>query len=505
MAVDPLHRTRSLLATSLVALSACATQTVVADVPAKEDLAPKEDLPPGDPTDAPPSGDASLRDAPATDAVSAIDLPLAMDAPTPRDAPAPVDRPTPLDAPPPVDLPTPVDRPTPLDLPVVVDAGCAQLPAAWPARWSLFAANPMLVATSSSTLQGQDNVYAPDLQPIDGGWAMWYGAQGGDGHDRIYLATSRDGAAWRKWPSDDAPQPVLDRGTSNHVNDPSVVRAAGRWWMFYTDAPTAENDRIWLAQSDSLTGFTRTGEVLGPGPAGSWDDEKVGRPSVHFDGTTWWMFYDGTARGRRHVGLATSTDGRSFTRHPRNPIVLDAGAVDVQRVGGVWVMLREGGGGTSWSTSPDGLCWVDRGLLFGLSGSAYDRFGQVTPHLQLVDGAPRAVWFGGASVATWDRNRIGLALAEGAPSPAGAGCSACVGPGLSCAAACQSALGATGGSCGMPGSTEGSRCCACAPEGCERCVGTAPDCHAACVNAGHAGGWCANPGSTDGARCCACW
>jgi len=363
----------------------------------------------------------------------------------------------------------------------------------------------MLVATATDPLQGQDNVYAPDLQRIDGGWVMFYGAQGGDGHDRIYVATSRDGATWRKWPSDAAPRPVLDRGTSNHVNDPSVVRANGRWSMFYTEAPTAEDDRIWLAQSDSLTGFTRVGEVLSPGPAGAWDDEKVGRPSVHFDGSTWWMFYDGTSRGRRHVGLATSADGRTFTRHPRNPLVLDAGAVDVQRVGGVWVMLRESGAGTLWSTSPDGLCWVDRGRLFGLSGGSSDRFGQVTPHLQLIDGVPSAIWFGGASVVSWNRNRIDVAYPDGAPSPAGSGCTACVGPGLSCASACQSAIGPTGGACGVPGSTDGSRCCACAPEGCERCVGASADCHAACVSAGAAGGWCANPGSTDGARCCACW
>lgn len=489
----------SLLAWCFCALGACATQTTTTDVPAKEDAALEDDVQPKpSPVDV-PSFDTPGTDVPAADAGRAMDVPLAVDVPPARDLPPTIDVPPPLDVPPARDIPPAVD------VPPAVDAGCTQLPPAWPARWNLFPANPMLVATSGVAFQGQDNVYAPDLQPIDGGWAMWYGAQGSDGHDRIYVATSRDGAAWRKWPSDAAPRPVLDRGSSNHVNDPSVVRAAGRWWMFYTDAPTAENDRIWLAQSDDLTGFTRVGEVLAPGPAGAWDEEKVGRPSVHFDGTTWWMFYDGTARGRRHVGLATSTDGRTFTRHPRNPLVLDAGAVDVQRVGGVWVMLRESGAGTLWSTSPDGLCWVDRGQLFGLSGSAYDRFGQVTPHLQVVDGVPRAVWFGGASVMSWDRNRIAVALAEGAPSPAGAGCTACVAPGLSCAAACQSAIGPTGGSCGMPGSTEGSRCCACAPEGCERCVGSSPDCHAACVSAGRAGGWCANPGSTDGARCCACW
>ena len=60
---------------------------------------------------------------------------------------------------------------------------------------------------------------------------MFYGAQGG-GNDAIFLATSRGGTEWRKWPQDNAPQPVLARGASNHVNDPSVVLVGGTYRMF---------------------------------------------------------------------------------------------------------------------------------------------------------------------------------------------------------------------------------------------------------------------------------
>ena len=388
-------------------------------------------------------------------------------------------------------------------IPVVPDAGaCApRLPAGWPAVFAPWAHNPAMVPTSTAPLQGSDNVYAPDLHAYDGGYVMWYGGQGGDGHDRIYLASSRDAAEWRKWPSDDNPQPVLDRGGSNHVNDPSVVQVGKEWRMYYTDAPDAENDRVWLATSPSLTAFSKVGEVLGPGPPGTWDAEKVGRPSILVEDGVYRLWYDGTANGVRSVGLATSADGVHFDRHPANPLFLNAGAVDVKRIGSDYVMLREAGDGTYWATSRDGICWTDRGRLFGMSGSDYDRFGQVTPFLWLDGDAVRGVWFGGASVPTWNRNRIAVAYPAGdAGAPAGGGCAACLEPGRTCASAC----GLEGSVCGAPGSPDPGTCCACNAGGCEACLVGAPDCHAACVANGAAGGWCTHPGSADTSQCCTC-
>lgn len=461
--VPVLLRRHALLATALTL--GCATSAedrdaaLANDVPAVEDDIPK----------------------------TVMDVPMVMDVPTVTDV---VDRAAPQDV-----SSTPDVQ--------AADACAAALPGGWPSSWVLATTNPALVAARDSAIQGRDNVYAPDIHRVGDAWVMWYGAQAADGGDRIHVAVSRDGVTWRRSPSDDAPRPALDRGSSNHVNDPSVVRVGDRWRMYYTDAPTAENDRIWLAESDALTGFARVREVLGVGAPSAWDAEKVGRPSVLYEGGVYRMWYDGTARGRRHVGLATSTDGVNFTRHPANPLFLDAGAVDVKRVGGVYVMLREGGDGTSWATSPDGVCWIDRGRLFARSGMDYDRFGQVTPFLQVEGDRAVAVWFGGASVATWDRNRIAVAFASDVSPPAGGGCAACTAPGVSCAQACHGA-GFASGSCGQPGSTNPSQCCACATDGCERCRGSAADCHEACVRAGQTSGWCGVPGSADPSRCCTC-
>lgn len=383
------------------------------------------------------------------------------------------------------------------------DAGCgAALPAGWPSTFTPHAYNPLLVPTAGATLQGADNVYAPDLHDTAGVRVMFYGAQGGDGHDRIYAAWSKNGMEWRKYPTDASPQPVLDRGTSNHVNDPSVVQVGSLWRMYYTDAATGEADRIWLAESISVKGFAKKEEVLGP-VAGTWEAEKVGRPSVLLEGGVYKMWYDGQTGGVRSVGYATSTDGVTFTRHPSNPVFLNAGAVDVKKVGGVYVMLREGGDGTYWATSSDGICWKDRGKLFGLSGKPYDAYGQVTPFLDTDGTTVKAIWFGGASVSTWNKNRIAAAFPGGATIPAGSGCTACTTSGVSCSEACITASGGTTGTCGSPGSTSSGACCACSSDGCDACV-TGGNCQAACVAAGKAGGWCAYPGSTDSGKCCAC-
>ena len=376
------------------------------------------------------------------------------------------------------------------------------LPEGWPASLSPLS-YPVMIPTKSKSMRGSDNIYAPDIHEVSGVRVMWYGAQGGDGHDRIFVAWSKDGAEWRKYPSDADPKPVLDRGSSNHVNDPSLVHVNNVWKMYYTDAPTDINDRIWLAESNSLTGFRKVQEVLGPGPAGAWDSEKVGRPAVLYENGIYKMWYDGAANGHRHVGLATSTDGIHFTRHPNNPLFLNAGAIDVDKIGGVYVMLHEGQKGTNWATSVDGVCWVDRGQLFGLSGASYDKFGQVTPFLEVAGGKLRAVWFGGASVVSWNRNRIGAAYAPGT-APSGGGCTACTTTGQTCAEACQSVGAGNTGSCGSPNSTTPGACCACANDGCEKCVVGAKDCHQACVNIGRAGGYCAHPGSSESSKCCAC-
>jgi hypothetical protein len=263
---------------------------------------------------------------------------------------------------------------------------------------------------------GEGNVYAPDVL-VDGGvYRMWYGGQGRDGHDRIHLAESGDGLNW------DRKGVALDNGEANHVNDPSVVKVVGTYFMYYTRAGAGVVDEIALATSKDGIAWEPKGVVLKPGRDGDWDGLLVGRPSVLFEDGIFKMWYDGrkdlplgapaegvpkSPMSRRSVGYATSPDGLRWTKHPGNPVLGgDAGGVDVERLGSSYVMAYESHEGTRGATSDDGISWKDRGLWVPRSGGEIDRHGHVTPMLLMGDGGRWRLYFGAARAVSWDRNSI---------------------------------------------------------------------------------------------------
>jgi len=321
----------------------------------------------------------------------------------------------------------------------------------------LSAQNPVLVPTPSDGDQGADNIYAADIMWHDGRWWMWYGGQGGDGHDGIFLAWSQDLVTWQKYPSWSDPVPVVDHGGSSHVNDPSVVLVDGTFYMYYTEADVGENDRVYLATSGDGINWSKHGMVIDVGAADSWEPDRVGRPAVLYEEGEFRMWYDGQIFGvARHVGYATSPDGTNWTKYAGNPIVLHEGAVDVDFVDGVYVLFAEAHGGTRQYVSEDRIQWHEKGMVFQTTGDAWDAYGQVTPHLVVHDGEAKGIFVGGASDSCWCKNRIGVAFLNG-DKP---GCSQCLAGPPSCQAACEG-NGSTYGFCAAPGSTDVNACCGC--------------------------------------------
>jgi hypothetical protein len=264
---------------------------------------------------------------------------------------------------------------------------------------------------------GEGNVYAPDVLVEGGLHRMWYGGQGRDGHDRIHLAESKDGKTWVRRGV------VLDNGEANHVNDPSVVKVDGVYFMYYTLAVGSVVDEIALATSKDGVVWEKRGVVLKPGREDDWDSLLVGRPSMLHEGGSFKMWFDGRkdlppgapAQGvpksptsSRSVGLATSKDGVHWTKHHGNPVFTnDAGGVDVERSNDGYLMVYESHEGTKAATSDDGIIWKDRGLWVARSGGEIDRNGHVTP--MLLSGStdrPWKLYLGAARAVTWDRNSI---------------------------------------------------------------------------------------------------
>lgn len=80
----------------------------------------------------------------------------------------------------------------------------------------------------------------------------------------------------------------------------------------------------------------------------------------------WYTGYNDDLSPLRRLGLATSPDGLTWTRHPDNPLVPDAWIEDVHVVPheGGYLMVAEGEHDLArqWS-SPDGIRWTDEGRL----------------------------------------------------------------------------------------------------------------------------------------------
>jgi BNR repeat-like domain/Glycosyl hydrolases family 32 N-terminal domain len=262
------------------------------------------------------------------------------------------------------------------------------------------------------------NVYAPEVHRHGEKLWMWYGGQGRDGHDRIHFAESTDGTTWSKRGV------VIDNGRANHVNDPSVVRKDGQWWMFYTVAAKGEQDEIAAASSQDGTNWTLHGVVLATGTGSEWDSGKVGRPAVIMEDGKFCMWYDGQpsesavqsgdelclvirAEGRA-VGYAESTDGLNWQKRPAPVFRHGAGAVHVAKHQKRYILVYESGRGTLWASSDNKFDWQDHGMLLNLSGKSYDQFGQVTPFL-LVEDQSTMLYFGAAARQTWDGNAIAVA------------------------------------------------------------------------------------------------
>ena len=113
----------------------------------------------------------------------------------------------------------------------------------------------------------------------------------------------------------------------------------------------------------------KDGPIFTAGSASDWDAALRERGWILKEGDSWRMWYtgyDGTREGLKMLGLATSPDGVTWTRHPDNPIYSDHWVEDMQVVkhDGRYLMFAEGAGDhAQLLTSPDGVKWTRKRTL----------------------------------------------------------------------------------------------------------------------------------------------
>lgn len=218
-------------------------------------------------------------------------------------------------------------------------------------------------------------------------------------------------STWTKYSNN----PVLDLGQSGQWDDmnvwaPTVVYKDNTYMMWYCGGRNNQDIRIGLATSTDGTSWTRygTNPVLNVGPSG-WDTFQVSRPSVLFNGSSYCMWYSGD--NGNSIGFATSIDGISWTKYSGNPVFSSGRYASVMFDGSIYKMWYEGYDYTiKYATSLDGISWTDYSsnpvLTHGLSGS-WDGMYVSTPSV-IFDGSQYIMEYTGYKDSMLSRT-IGLA------------------------------------------------------------------------------------------------
>lgn len=105
-----------------------------------------------------------------------------------------------------------------------------------------------------------------------------------------------------------------------------------KFWMVYTPytAPYPERDWTWerptlVRSNDGITWVKTddyTNPLIGPGKEGSWEADYLADPDiVYTPDKGWFLYYAGA--GPQQIGVATSSDGKHWTKYPGNPVVTD--------------------------------------------------------------------------------------------------------------------------------------------------------------------------------------
>jgi predicted GH43/DUF377 family glycosyl hydrolase len=115
-------------------------------------------------------------------------------------------------------------------------------------------------------------------------------------------------AGWHKY----AHNPVLG-GKLGTCFDVAVLRDSGKYRMWFSWRPKAA---IGLVESKDGVHWREPVVVLGPNKASGWEDD-VNRPVVLKHGGRYHLWYTGQAKGRSHIGYATSADGTTWKRRAR--------------------------------------------------------------------------------------------------------------------------------------------------------------------------------------------
>jgi predicted GH43/DUF377 family glycosyl hydrolase len=233
--------------------------------------------------------------------------------------------------------------------------------------------NDSVLPPTAATFDGE-GVETASVVRHAGEYKLFYTAdEPPDGATRfaIGLARSPDGVTWTKHGPVVAPQLPWELHFCENDEcakkiggtlEPSVLVEGDRLRMWYAALGVVGETpsyRIGHATSSDGVTWTRTPDpVFTVGPAGSWDEVLVSHTNVVADpgGSGYHLFYFGSSIADYQaceaaagclltpgsIGHAFSTDGITWTRNPKNPVLRATSSFDAWSVGGPMVLIEDG-------------------------------------------------------------------------------------------------------------------------------------------------------------------
>lgn len=243
--------------------------------------------------------------------------------------------------------------------------GISMLPAG---VWKKYSGNPVVTGSMA---------FDPVVIKDGSTYKMWYTHVDNSGIWTIYYAVSTDGIAWTNQTQVLAASGIAGAYDEVRVAGPAVVidgAADYKMWFSARDA-----NAVWTigyATSSDGIAWTKVGQKLSEGAAGTWDSQMVREPSVINDGGTYKMWYAGSASWPVFkIGYATSPDGITWTKAGTNPVFtgtpggwdsFEAYAPSVVKDGSTYHLFFSGTDNNmsaKWSTghatSADGVAWTE--------------------------------------------------------------------------------------------------------------------------------------------------
>ena len=219
-------------------------------------------------------------------------------------------------------------------------------------------------------------------------YAYYHGSQYSSVADgfQIGLATSEDGVHWTKYSGNPIIRSGVDEFDLRSAWDPQVIVDEGTWWMYYAGMGSSIN--VCMATSNDGINWTKSSgnPILNSSLSeGVWNGLDVRPKGVFKEGGIYRMYLVGKSGDvtRRSMGLATSTDGVTWTYHQENPIysASDAswyngrfGFSSLERMEGsyrMWIQGYPGSWNVGWIRSEDGIEWEDAGGPVLTPGQAF--------------------------------------------------------------------------------------------------------------------------------------